>query len=181
MQTLRSDLESARLANSQLEKTNQDLNAKQSEFNALQSQVQELRSQVQAAQEEAKKEEIKQQAVSELSPDMKIAVSDTELDNQPDAEFYNVRENMTGDLDFQESDEMRAAIVVIHGKAYPNAYYYRNLLTGQGMGGMETLKNIFDFENVGNTSVCILASFTPALVSQDGELKLLQRGKLVMK
>jgi hypothetical protein len=147
----------------------------------LQSELSELRLQLQTVQEEAQKEEQKQQTISELSPDMKIAVSDAELDNQPDAEFYNVRENMTGDLDFQESDEMRAAIVIIHGKAYPNAYYYRNLMTGQGMGGMETLKNIFDFENSGNTSVCILAGFTPAIVSQEGELRLLQRGKLIMK
>ena len=116
--------------------------------------------------------------------DYDIATDDNTLDGYPDANFYTIRKDLTGSISFTEIDEPRGTIAVINGKAYPNAYYYKTLRTGQGSGALETLKNIFDFEiSNNNTSILKLDSIIPAEVRENGhnDVDLIKRGKLIFK
>lgn len=115
--------------------------------------------------------------------DFAIATDANTLDNYNPTGFFNVYyDEISDSYRFNQSDEQKSSTVLIDNKLYPNAYYYHNLANGQGLSGLQILKNVFEFRNLtANGQIASpLKSVIPAQVQQDSnfEYTLVKKGVL---
>jgi hypothetical protein len=115
--------------------------------------------------------------------DFAIATDANTLDNYNPTGFFNVYyDEISDSYRFNQSDEQKSSTVLLENKLYPNAYYYHNLANGQGLSGLQILKNVFEFRNLtANGQIASpLKSVIPAQVQQDSnfEYTLVKKGVL---
>lgn len=136
----------------------------------LSARVKELEPQLEEylkEQEAKKKAEEAARAAASSSYEMRVSTSTAEVEKHPDAKYLVTNSGFDGSVRISDNaPRKKAYFVMIDGKAFPNPYFFKELLTGkQSHNTLQQLRSLFDLEGLDNPQMTYrLVSVEPAQI-----------------
>lgn len=169
-------------------KLDEKLKEKTEENEKLSARVKELEPMLETylKEQEAKKQaEEAARAAASSSYEMRVSTTTAEVEKHPDAKYLVTNSGFDGNVRISDNaPRKKAYFVMIDGKAYPNPYFFKDLLTGkQSHNTLQQLRSLFDIDGLDDPQRTYrLVSVEPAQIFVPDQSKkayeVKQKGKL---